>query len=598
MANENNDDKLIIEIELDDGKLVKGFVNAKSVAGKAGKDAGKDFGDGVNTEVGLGLDKLKSSFLGIAAVIAGAFTLNKMIDEAVAGEAAISSLNNSLRMSGEFTPLLSSQIQSYAGNLSALTGRSSEAILEQFALAKSLNATSEQAQLITTAAQGMATALKIDASSAVMRITQTLNGSAGSLGRVVDGVSELTEKQLKAGAAIELVNAQFREFAAINKNTFTGSRTSFFLAFSDLLKSFGEIVVKSPLVIATFQVLTEKIRGATAEVTKLSSPAGLGRIGEVAIATGGFIRDFIILPIEQTINIMKLSLSVINLWFNGAIGALGQVTGKMADFLNFFGVDNKATQALQLFRESSAEVFTDMLNNTKSAWDGLFDYPFSSQTDSVISEIEAVAQKVSDATANAASNAGNALKSTREEVSKTTKDIANMIQNGLVRSVSTGIQAVGASFVQGGGAFKDFGNQIIGIMGDLAIQVGTAILFTGEAIEILRTSIATAVGIPAIAAGIALIALGGALKAFASKSSATAQQNSAIPQTGGGSFGSNPHDQNVITQPETEKEKLPEINVIIQGDVLDSQESGRRIVDIINSAFDREGLKIRRGAIS
>jgi len=40
------------------------------------------------------------------------------------------------------------------------------------------------------------------------------------------------------------------------------------------------------------------------------------------------------------------------------------------------------------------------------------------------------------------------------------------------------------------------------------------------------------------------------------------------------------------------------VNVSILGDVLDSEQSGLRIVDLLNSAFDKQGVVIKRGVFA
>ena len=52
------------------------------------------------------------------------------------------------------------------------------------------------------------------------------------------------------------------------------------------------------------------------------------------------------------------------------------------------------------------------------------------------------------------------------------------------------------------------------------------------------------------------------------------------------------------TQNLTRQEPGTQVSVVIQGDVLDSDESGSRIVSLINSAFDKKGVVISQGAFA
>jgi len=67
---------------------------------------------------------------------------------------------------------------------------------------------------------------------------------------------------------------------------------------------------------------------------------------------------------------------------------------------------------------------------------------------------------------------------------------------------------------------------------------------------------------------------------------------------GGGGIASSPSVATDLTptQDLTRQEASTGIQVIIQGDVLDSDESGSRIVDLINKSFDKKGVVIQQGA--
>jgi len=117
----------------------------------------------------------------------------------------------------------------------------------------------------------------------------------------------------------------------------------------------------------------------------------------------------------------------------------------------------------------------------------------------------------------------------------------------------------------------------------------------------LGTSLASFNGIGVIAAGAALIAVGTAIKSF---SGGPGSGNSATPSPGtpGGSpiqTSSVGGDMSLPGSEQIERQKPnTEVSITIQGDVLDSEESGLRIVGIINKAFDKQGVIIKRGAIA
>ncbi|HEY9705634.1 MAG TPA: hypothetical protein V6C58_24560 [Allocoleopsis sp.] len=166
-----------------------------------------------------------------------------------------------------------------------------------------------------------------------------------------------------------------------------------------------------------------------------------------------------------------------------------------------------------------------------------------------------------------------------------------IIENGL----SSAIESIGTNLQQGKGLFDDFGNSVIAIFGDLAISIGRTLLFTGPAIEAFISSINSLLpgsGLAAAAFGLGLIIFGSALKASVGKGGSSA--------SAGGGIASSPSDTTNLTQPEqlTQAEPSTQVSVVIQGDVLDSDESGSRIVDLINNAFDKKGVVINQGVLA
>jgi hypothetical protein len=99
----------------------------------------------------------------------------------------------------------------------------------------------------------------------------------------------------------------------------------------------------------------------------------------------------------------------------------------------------------------------------------------------------------------------------------------------------------------------------------------------------------------AAAAGIGLIIFGSALKASVGKGGGAG----AAATSGSGGGVSAPASPTTELSPTQERAK-PDTNVqvVIQGDVLDSDESGSRIVQLINNAFDKKGVAVQQGAFA
>lgn len=168
-----------------------------------------------------------------------------------------------------------------------------------------------------------------------------------------------------------------------------------------------------------------------------------------------------------------------------------------------------------------------------------------------------------------------------------------IVKNGL----TNGIASIGAALAKGENLFEGFGKAVVGIFGDLFIHIGQGLLFQGLAIETFITSINSLFpgsGAAAAAAGLGLILFGGALKALAGGGGGASASTSA-PGAGGGAASGLVAPDNGGFNPGTSSTALPsgpKIEVNIAGNVLDTRETGMHIVELINGAFQQNGAVI------
>jgi hypothetical protein len=176
------------------------------------------------------------------------------------------------------------------------------------------------------------------------------------------------------------------------------------------------------------------------------------------------------------------------------------------------------------------------------------------------------------------------------------KQISQAVAGILISSTTNYVEVIGQRLQRGEALFEDFGESVIALFGDVAISIGKALFVQGLAIEAFIESINSLIpgsGLLAAAAGLGLILFGSALKASVGRG------GSSGPEVGGG-IASSPSPTTDLTQPSnlTQSEPNTQVSVVIQGDVLDSDESGSRIVDLINSAFDKKGVVINQGVLA
>lgn len=161
------------------------------------------------------------------------------------------------------------------------------------------------------------------------------------------------------------------------------------------------------------------------------------------------------------------------------------------------------------------------------------------------------------------------------------------------RTIATGVgsafSAYGKALKAGDDAGQAFLDSTLKLFGDLATNLGTYYITLGLA-KLFATPKEQAEAPALISAGAALAVLGGFL-------GGTGPQ--AKEDTGGG-IASSPSTSTDLTQPQDlqRAEATTGVSVVIQGDVLDSDESGSRIVALINSAFDKKGVVINQGVMA
>lgn len=194
------------------------------------------------------------------------------------------------------------------------------------------------------------------------------------------------------------------------------------------------------------------------------------------------------------------------------------------------------------------------------------------------------------AAAKAKADAGDILAKMVAKLKARTDQIKSVLKSGLEAGVSNAVARMGASLVNGGKAFDNFGAAILGIMGDIAIQVGTIILGMGDAVTALAASLASLNGAPAIAAGLTLIALGGALKAIGGNSGGA----SAIGNPAGvGGVDPGPTETGDISGDDI-TDKTTQVQITVEGTVLDPISVGMQISEVLQEAFDATGVEVVR----
>lgn len=183
------------------------------------------------------------------------------------------------------------------------------------------------------------------------------------------------------------------------------------------------------------------------------------------------------------------------------------------------------------------------------------------------------------------------------------ENLNSLLKGAAVSVVKNAMADIGAQLAGGGFSFEKFAGTILSIIGTLLLQLSSSFIAIGLGVEAIKVSIATLAAGPALAAGLALAATGGALKAFGASlggSSSSPSTAATLSSSGGGvaSSGSSSGDFGGLATAQNEVESGPStaVNLTINGDVIDGDSSGLRIVELLNDAFETKGAVLSSDA--
>lgn len=626
-----DDGKLIIEIALDDKDLAEGFQNAKGIAKKAGSKAGSDFGKSAYKGSAKGLDALKSKILGIGTALVAGLGAREAIQASAAQQKAVNALDSSLKQLGAYTPELSKELQNYASELQKTSRFGDEATLEQLAFAQAMGANVEQSKAIVAAAQDMAVALNIDFNSAVRNISKTLGGFAGELGEVIPELKNLTKEQLQAGQGIELLGAKYKNFALRDLNSFDGQLSQTKNSFGDMIEKIGDYVTKSPEMIDLTKNASD-IFATLGQIIETNKPALDGLLEAINSSARGF--NSLLGSMKEPVTEMdKLhrTISTTRSRLNELIDVKNQMKDSQGGFFGgVFGTSDEMLAQQEaaiagIRKELSAliakrsELYQQRKNNEGSesrASDqerelaGLrtaqeeYDLLIKKYTDMGYSA-EFAKSIIGDPEwqeAVAASNRGlslsfsdlsKSLKAESGKIRTTSGDIAKAMQTGIGNGAAQAFSSFGQALAKGENALEAMLTSFLKSMGQMAVQLGTMYLMEGLAMlwSPIPTEQAKAPGL--IQAGAALAAFGGTMGALNSGgASGTSSGDSGYTVEPGGSIDRYDNDQSFIEEDSIERQAQQQITVQVQGNVLDGDESGLRIVEIIKKAVNEQGVSL------
>lgn len=555
---------------------------------KPAEQAVEDFGDkviGISKKIGASF----AAYLSIRA-LAGAF--EKATEAGMEAEQAVLQFNSALSLAGTYSAQATASFQAFASSLERTTGVSDELILTNSALLVSIGKLSgEGLERATKAALDLSRGLQVDVSTAFDIVTKATQGNVMALTRYGLEVGKADSDSTKFAKTLEFIEARFGGLSTGSINTYSGAVAKLRNGFEDMFESIGRLIVTNPKVIATLSVFGDVFYKISENIA--SSNVNVGKFIDYLFQIGQFITTFVITPLEglvrwmmtTTLALPRLMLTIYTEIAGLADKMLGTDLRSKIDPIKQMIVDIQTAAATPLFTEEEmfATKMSRAIDTTKIKIDEL--------STKLRVELPAAAAQGSTATLSSweklKAGFGQGLKTMSEDVTSLGKTVASTFVQGMTNAFAS----VGKAIVQGQNAFGAFGNAILMMLGNVAMQMGSFYIAAGAAAMWLNP----ASGWGMIAAGAALATLGGVLQALGT-GGGTPAAGAAGGANAPGSSPMNPLYTSPMSEQTPEAERMaPQtgVQVVVQGNVFDSRETGLRIAEIINDSFDLNGTIVR-----
>lgn len=579
----------ILKITLDlDGKTVEAQV--KKIEGNL-KDAGERGADSFKRSFDKDIfSGFKRQLLAIGATVLTAFAFDKTIKAAQEQENAINDLNRALQASGQYSDQVSQSLQRFASDLQSVTTVGDEVILNTAALIQNLGQLDEQGlKRATKAAINLSEGLGIDLNAATLLVGKAAQGQIDTFSRYGLAIEKGSNNAQTFANTLSVLEQRFGTAATSKLNTFEGVTTNIKNAFGDLLEEVGNLIIKSPALIGVFKVIGQTIADLTKSFADFAGKKPLDDLIRSTLTLASVLNESLTRPFQvffqfvgNGINFVKMGIQEL---LNGVLaGAL-----KVAELTSKFGIGQGIVEELKLLQETTSEV----ANEFRAEFvDGILS---DQQAEDLSIRIDNYIQKLMEA-ANASTSfgttAGNSFRNLSNTVKTETLDITNTVKNGLTNTIAQSFAQLGKTLAGAGGGFKQFLAIVVSALGDLAISIGTTVIGAALAIDALKASV-VGTGAIGVALGGALVAIGAALKVF---SSSLGGSGGGAPISGfdagvGGGGGGLVTSGASFAAPEERVEPETKVVVNVQGSILDSDETGLRIANILKEASLNNNVK-------
>lgn len=417
----------------------------------------------------------------------------------------------------------------------------------------------------------------------------------------VDSIAEVT-KNLQPVQTVERAQGQIDQLQEKIKNYSNELANLGTAANTAIGANFKAGIIEAQRSIAEYEKLVVDLKAKQDQALANREPSGVGG-GDSAVSEE-FLRrrtelnnkllelnaqrgasDLALAQQEFSVNQTRANLEAI--YYQQRLSAANKYEQDKANLEKFFTENGVVDESLRFQAREALE--QTHLNNLLLLQQGYATQKKTVEDASNLSTFNSALQIQKALTATATATAKTGL-----TISNVFKDIASVSKAALAEGAGRAFAAFGAALVQSGNSAAEFGKAFLSIIGGVLQQLGQGYILQGIAIS--ANPLTPGAGSGLITAGVALSVFGGALGALGSGGGFGG------PGTGGGTTGgvaSTPSEPiSPINQAPEPEETAPEaaktnINLTINGNVLDRRETGLEIAQILEEQFAEQGLTIR-----
>nr|DAL25827.1 MAG TPA_asm: Putative tail length tape measure protein [Caudoviricetes sp.] len=265
-----NDGEVNIGTKVDESGLDKGLRSVKNKVNNTSKDLNKGakavnglktaFNETGGAAAGFAskMGSVAASGGGVAvAITAAVMAAKKYIETLKEADEAYKvqiKAEKALQKAADNNPYLNGEsvhrLKEYASTIQSFSNYGDEGTIDIMAQLASTGRTESEIMKIMGAAADYAAAKHIDLKTAAESLNSTYSGMAGTMGRQIADIKDLTDEQLKNGEAIDLIASKYKGFAQEAADSGTQAKN----AFGDFMESLGRLA--NP----TFEALNQKAK--------------------------------------------------------------------------------------------------------------------------------------------------------------------------------------------------------------------------------------------------------------------------------------------------------------------------------------------------